>query len=72
MIFEYDDEFDDEYDSDLGYDGHGDACECDECRLEHAEMECGRLPEHLGGGCLSAGSEYCEFDCPFRNQDETD
>lgn len=46
---------------------HGYDCDCDECNLERAEMECGELPEHLGGGCSMAGSEYCEFECPFRN-----
>lgn len=29
--------------------------------------ECGLLPEHLGGGCQLAGSEFCDFECPYRN-----
>ena len=29
--------------------------------------ECGRLPEHLGGGCQLAGTEHCDFECPLRD-----
>lgn len=47
---------------------HGLDCDCDECLLEHAQHECGELPEHLGGGCMKAGSEECDFDCPFRDR----
>ena len=31
-------------------------------------QECGRVPA-AGGGCLMAGTEYCDFDCPFRDDD---
>jgi hypothetical protein len=35
---------------------------------EDALEECGQLPKHLGGGCQLAGTEYCDFECPFRDQ----
>lgn len=34
---------------------------------EEAIAECGLLPKHLGGGCQLAGSEHCDFECPFRD-----
>lgn len=52
-------------------DEHGYDCDCPECRLEQAEDQCGLLPDHLGGGCLDAGSEYCEFECPFRDRGDS-
>lgn len=55
----------DYYDCDDDY--HGGDCDCEECEQERAEDECGRLPAHLGGGCRLAGTEHCDFDCPFRN-----
>lgn len=33
--------------------------------LEEALGECGRGADYEG--CMNAGSEYCEFECPFRN-----
>jgi len=51
---EYDDDFDAEQEE-----------EFDE--LEEAIEECGMLPEHLGGGCQLAGTEHCDFECPFRD-----
>jgi len=36
--------------------------EDDEDELEEAEMNCGELPE---GGCSLAGTEYCDWSCPF-------
>lgn len=42
---------------------------------EHEEWlldECGRLPEHLGGGCMLAGSEHCDFECPYRDLEVDD
>lgn len=53
--FAQDDDFDDWYPDD----------EWDE--MEEAIHECGQLPEHLGGGCQLAGTEYCDFECPFRD-----
>lgn len=50
------------------HDGHGYDCDCEECELQHARDGCGELPAHLGGGCRVAGSEYCDFDCPFRDE----
>lgn len=35
--------------------------------LDEALEECGLLPEHLGGGCQLAGTEHCDFECPFRD-----
>lgn len=61
--------YDDVDDSELYENDHGDACECEECTYENAMFNCGMLPEHIGGGCSKAGSEECEFDCPFRNHD---
>lgn len=59
-------EFDDD---DFSFDDdHGLDCDCEQCDDERAEQECGELPEHLGGGCSAAGSEYCDFDCPFRDR----
>lgn len=40
-------------------------CDCEECRFELAMQECGRLPDHMGGGCTLAGTEHCDWDCPF-------
>lgn len=61
------DDFDD-FDDFGDYEDHGIDCDCDECTYEHALGECGELPKHLGGGCSQAGSEYCDFECPFRNR----
>lgn len=64
----YEDElydWDDEYE-----DGHGLGCDCEECLEEEAMDNCGRLPPDLGGGCQLAGSEYCDFDCPFRDRED--
>lgn len=38
--------------------------------LEEAVQECGLLPKHLGGGCQLAGTEHCDFECPFRDNPE--
>ena len=35
----------------------------DEDAMAEAEMKCQR---YRFGGCGLAGSEYCEFSCPFR------
>jgi hypothetical protein len=56
-------------------------CEgCEECRsdwdddgdeddeFEEALGECGRGQGY--DGCTLAGSEYCEFECPFRDDEE--
>ena len=61
-----DDDFDDadaEFDNEHGWD-----CDCEECLYEYHLQECGRLPEHLGGGCQLAGTEHCDFECPFRDE----
>lgn len=54
------DPFDDDYDDfdplEMGMD------EDEATALE----ECGQVRD---GGCLKAGSEYCDFDCPFRDMD---
>jgi hypothetical protein len=49
-------------------DQHGYDCDCDECKYERAEEDCGQLPAHLGGGCTKAGSEECDLECPFRDE----
>jgi hypothetical protein len=33
---------------------------------EDALQECGQVRE---GGCLMAGTEHCDFECPFRDVD---
>lgn len=33
---------------------------------ERALSECGQTPD---AGCLMAGTEYCDFECPFRDMD---
>lgn len=58
---------DDEYDDS---DAHGYDCDCVECTFEAAAIECGLLPDHLGGGCTMAGTEFCDFDCPMRKFEE--
>ena len=52
------------------FDDHGGDCDCEECRYEWHLQECGQLPKHLGGGCQLAGTEYCDFECPFREESE--
>lgn len=52
------------------YDPHGIDCDCPDCTLESAMSECGRLPGHLGGGCTMAGTEFCDFECPLRDEPE--
>ena len=60
---------DDDYDE-SDPEQHPWGCDCYECRFQHAYDECGRLPPHLGGGCSKAGSEDCDFECPFRDRPE--
>lgn len=33
-------------------------------QVESDLEECGQVPE---GGCLMAGTEYCDFECPYRD-----
>jgi len=66
----YDDkrEFEDiDYDQ-QDHEPHGLDCDCQECRYESSLTECGRLPEPLGGGCTMAGTEFCDFECPLRDE----
>ena len=50
--------------------GHDDDCDCVECSLERDLNECGLLPDHLGGGCTMAGTEFCDFECRIRQMEE--
>lgn len=52
-----DEYFDDDYDD-------------EESEWDEALAECGLLPLHLGGGCTMAGTEHCDFECPFRDHPE--
>ncbi|TWU22481.1 hypothetical protein Pla52o_35370 [Novipirellula galeiformis] len=61
----YPDGWDDDIMSDYDY-KHEDGCNCDECQEDRLIDDCGRLPDHLGGGCSMAGSEHCDWDCPLR------
>ena len=36
----------------------------DEDEMAEAEMNCSMMPD---GQCGQAGSEYCDFECPFRH-----
>ena len=51
---------DGDFDEHDGYDDEDDD-------FEQLVDECGLLPAHLGGGCQLAGTEHCDFDCPFRD-----
>lgn len=35
-------------------------------KYEDALQECGQVQD---GGCLMAGTEFCDFECPFRDTD---
>lgn len=37
----------------------------EEDALDHLLQECGQTAD---GDCLLAGSEYCDFACPFRDE----
>jgi len=41
----------------------------EENEWEDAMQECGQVPA-AGGGCLKAGTEFCDFECPFRDEGE--
>jgi hypothetical protein len=42
-----------------------DADMTEEDALDHLLNECGQTDD---GDCLLAGSEYCDFECPFRDE----
>jgi hypothetical protein len=54
----------DDYPDDYDFDGDDDD-EPDE--WEEAMQECGRGQGYEG--CTQAGTEYCEFECPFRDEE---
>jgi hypothetical protein len=43
-------------------------CDREEDEWEEAVQECGIIPGD--GGCQLAGTEYCDFECPFRDHPE--
>ncbi len=43
---------------------NGDPDATEEDALDDLLEECGQMP---GGGCTQAGTEYCDFECPFRD-----
>lgn len=47
-------------------DGYDDGCSDEQDDFEAALMECGRISP--GGPCMNAGTEYCDFECPFRDE----
>lgn len=60
-----------DFDEDVDYDGDpwcGDCGKCEDC-LEIAMGECGMMPD---GGCMLAGTEHCDWDCPFSGEDNED
>lgn len=46
------------WDDDMAFDDRDD----DEEAEDEAELNCGELPE---GGCSLAGTEWCDWSCPF-------
>jgi hypothetical protein len=57
------------------FDYDGDPSEDDETEYDREEMEyeralgeCGKVPV-AEGGCLMAGTEFCDFECPFRDDE---
>lgn len=52
QFLDYDDDWDEQSDR-------------EEDEWEEAIQECGIIPD--GGGCQLAGTEYCDFECPFRD-----
>ena len=56
----------DYYGGDFDYDDDFDGEEFDE--LDEAIEECGIIPGD--GGCQLAGTEHCDFECPFRDHPE--
>jgi hypothetical protein len=63
---EYEEDYD-EFPPD-DYEHHGMDCDCDQCEYERDSENCGEYPPSMGGGCSMAGSEYCDFECPFRDE----
>lgn len=59
IVGDPEDQYDDYYDLDDS--------EYDDDDWETAMHECGQLPPHLGGGCQLAATEFCDFECPFRD-----
>ena len=59
-----DNDWNDEYDD---YDDNNTACDIDdeEDEFERAMDECGQMH---GGGCMLAGTEFCDWECPFSKQ----
>lgn len=52
-------------------DGHGFDCDCEFCKYERDAEKCGRFDPHATKlPCTKVGSEYCDFECPFRNLQE--
>ncbi len=52
--YEEEDDFDDDYEDDF------------DDELEDALMNCGQLRD---GTCMHAGSEYCDWECPFGGEE---
>ena len=36
--------------------------------FEEAIQNCGQLHPRYGGGCMLAATEYCDFECSFRDE----
>ncbi len=54
-------------DKDNDWDDDDDVCDIDdeEDEFERAMDECGQMH---GGGCMLAGTEFCDWECPFSRQ----
>ena len=55
-------DYDEDWDGDP--DDHGGGCDCAACREEEGWDECSYV--HELGGCMAAGSEWCDWECPMR------
>ena len=47
---------------DISSDDYDDDFDDEDEELAEAEMNCGLMPD---GGCSLAGTEYCDWSCPF-------
>lgn len=56
----FDERFEEDYSFNGDYEPYDDEWDEEETALE----ECGQVPQ---GGCLMAGTEFCDFDCPYRD-----
>lgn len=66
--FTVQDDDDDRYDDFYDDDNCGDCGECYDC-FEENMQNCGMMPD---GGCMLAGTEYCDWDCKLQDLENDD